>query len=140
MRAFRKQYVVHAVDLSRHALLSSWLVCAVNRFPAVTKVFSLPVHSTLGANKKVSISNPYTYDSTFRLFTDQPHLLQFKEEELIVPAGDTRYIGLKFLPLESASRVAATAAGSTKLLVFVNNEDDKNEECMEITILYSDRN
>jgi len=139
LAAGRKQYVVHAVDLSRRALLSSWLVCAVNRFPAITKVFSLPVHSAFGANKKVSLSNPYTYDATFRFFTDQPHLLQFKESELVVPAGDTRYIGLKFLPLDGPSRAAATAAGSTKLLVFVNNEEDKNEECMEITVLYSDR-
>ena len=41
--AGRKQYVVHAVDLQRCALLSSWLVCAVNRLPAVTKAFSLSV-------------------------------------------------------------------------------------------------
>lgn len=27
----------------------------------------------------------------------------------------------------------------TKLLVFVNNEDDKNEECMEVTVVYNDR-
>ena len=46
--AGRKQYVVHAVDLQRGALLSSWLVCAVNRLPAVTKAFSLSVpHLTL---------------------------------------------------------------------------------------------
>ena len=43
--AGRKQYVVHAVDLQRGALLSSWLVCAVNRLPAVTKAFSLSVNS-----------------------------------------------------------------------------------------------
>ena len=41
--AGRKQYVVHAVDLQRGALLNSWLVCAVNRLPAVTKAFSLSV-------------------------------------------------------------------------------------------------
>lgn len=132
--------MVHAVDLSRRALISSWLVCAVNRFPAITKVFSLPVHSAFGANKKVSINNPYTYDATFRLSTDQPHLLHFKQSEMVVPAGEMQYIGLKFLPLDPASRAAATEAGSTKIHVFVNNEDDKNEECMEITILYSDRN
>ena len=93
-----------------------------------------------GTNKKVSLANPYTYDATFNLLTDQPHLLQFKQTDLLVPAGETRYIGLKFAALEGASRAAAAAAGSTKVLVFVNNEDDKNEECMEITLLYSDRN
>eukprot|EP00965_Chrysotila_dentata_P014499 480203-Pleurochrysis_carterae.AAC.1 len=130
--AGRFQHVVHAVDLASRTLVSSWLVCAVSRVPAITKSFSLTVPTRLGANRKVALSNPYTYDATFLLDTDSPHLLGFKQKELAVPAGDTRYIGLKFSPAPSP------LAKSHKLLVFVNNDDDKNEECMEITVVYSD--
>ena len=127
----RKQYVVHAVDLSRGALLASWLVNAVQRLPAVTKAFSLTVPRSYGANKKVSLCNPYTYDAHFVLSTDRPDLLSFKQPTLPIPAGETRYIGLKFV-------APAAVAGSDKLFVFVNNEEDKNEELMEITVVFSD--
>ena len=67
----RRQYVVHAVDLARRALLASWLVCAVNRLPAVTKSFSLTIPAALGARKKVSLANPYSYDTTYKFYSDQ---------------------------------------------------------------------
>jgi len=50
---------------------------------------------------------------------------------LPIPAGETRYIGLKFAPHAEGSPSAAT------LRVYVNNADDKNEECMEIEVLYT---
>ena len=127
----RKQYVVHAVDLNRGALLAAWLVNAVQRLPAVTKAFSLTVPHRYGASKKVSLSNPYTHDVHFVLSTDRPDLLSFKQPTLPIPAGETRYIGLKFVS-------PAAVVGSDKLFVFVNNEEDKNEELMEITVVFSD--
>jgi hypothetical protein len=108
LSAGRKQYVVHAVDLSRRVLLSSWLVCAVNRLPAVTKAFSLSVHASYGANKKISLANPYTYDATFRFFTDQPHLLSFKQSEQLIAAGEKAFIGLRFAPLTSRGGVSGS--------------------------------
>lgn len=48
---------------------------------------------------------------------------------MLVPAGETRYIGLKFA-------APPAVLGSAKLHVFVNNEEDKNEECMEISLSY----
>ena len=39
---------------------------------------------------------------------------------MLVPAGETRYIGLKFA-------APPAVLGSAKLHVFVNNEEDKNE-------------
>ena len=130
----RRQYVVHAVDLSRRALLSSWLVCAVNRLPAITKQFTLQVPEALGARKKVALANPYTYDTTFSFYTDAPHLLSFKSPSQLIPAGESRYVGLHFASLPKGS---SARSGETKVLVFVNNEEDKNEECMEITVLYT---
>ena len=50
-----------------------------------------------------------------------------------IPSHETRYVGLHFSPLPTG----APSEGDTKVLVFVNNEDDKNEECMEIALSYS---
>ena len=127
------------MELVKNSLIDAWVVCATNRLPGVSKAFSLTVHSAFGANKKVSFTNHYSYEAKFGLFTDQPHLLSFKQPELHVPPHEQRYIGLQFAPLHGESRANAEAQGSTTVLVFVNNEDDKNEECMEITIYYSVR-
>ena len=146
--------------LLRRALLHSYLLCAVSRLPAITKAFSLAVPARLGANRKVvalfnnpyprsspprhtshlptpthiskvALSNPYSYDANFLLSTDRPERLGFKQRAIAVPAGEMRYIGLKFAATE------APAPRVEKLLVFVNNADDKNEECMEIAVEYS---
>lgn len=138
----RRQYVVHAVDLSRRALLASWLVCAVNRLPAITKAFELQVPAALGARKKVALSNPYAYDATFHFSTDRPHLLSFSAPSITIPSQEAKYIGLHFSPMPSAGGAAASKGraapsdGHTRVLVFVNNEEDKNEECMEISLRY----
>ena len=68
----------------------------------------------------------------FHLSTDRPELLALKQRCLRIPAKEQRYIGLEFL----APPVGIV--GSAKMLVFVNNEEDKNEECMEITVAYAD--
>ena len=54
-------------------------------------------------------------------------------QSLPIPAGGTRYIGLQFAPIAGG---AAVSAGETRVLVFVNNEEDKNEECMQINVGY----
>jgi len=130
----RQRYVVHAVELQSRKLVASWLINATQRLPAITKAFSLTVPLTLGANRKVSLTNPYTYDSRFFFRTDQPQLLAFKEAAIAIPAGESRYIGLSFVALSVSDMVASTVI----LRVFVNNDDDKNEECMEITVVYTD--
>ena len=84
--------------------------------------------------RQVSLANPYTYDTLFSFATDSPHLLAFKEPALAVPAGEVRYVGLRFLPPTGADAMASTV----KVFVFVNNDEDKNEECMEITVVYTD--
>ena len=62
----------------------------------------------------------------------QPHLLKFSQPSLTLPAGESRYIGLQFAPLPNGK----PSGGETRLMVFVNNEEDKNEECMEISVVY----
>lgn len=71
----------------------------------------------------------------FHLSTDKPQLLKLKQSSLPIPAGEARYIGLSFLPTANNAPPVKT---TTKLLIFVNNDEDKNEECMEITVIYTD--
>jgi len=127
----RRQYVVHAVDLQRRALLSSWLVCANSRLPAVTKAFTLTVPLHLGANKKVALTNSYAHPAEFFFDTDRPDELSFKQVSLVVPPGEVRHIGLRF-----AARPDGVPCTS-KIFVFVNDHEDKNEECMEISVAYA---
>ena len=65
----RKQYVIHLVELRSYTLLASYLVAAVARLPSVTKSFSLAVPASLGANRKVSLANPYSYNMNFLIHT-----------------------------------------------------------------------
>jgi len=132
IKAGRMQYIVHAVDLSRRALLSSWLIHTITQFPTITKAFSLTIDPVAGAHKKISFANPYSYDATFHAFTDQPHLMRFKHSFLHIPAGETQFIQVQFLPLCTNRLVT-----STRLLIFVNNEDDKNEECLDLIVHHS---
>jgi hypothetical protein len=39
-----------------------------------------------GAHKKVSLANPYTYDTHFALSTDRPDLLSFKQPTVLAPS------------------------------------------------------
>ena len=67
----------------------------------------------------------------FHLSTDRPELLALKQRCLRIPGKEQRYIGLEFL----APPVGIV--GSAKMLVFVNNEEGKNEELLEVTATYA---
>ena len=60
----------------------------------------------------------------------QPKLLSFRDSvgELAIAAKGQQYIPLRF-----ASR---RAGGSTEVLVFINDEHDRTEECLCISIQY----
>ena len=61
--------------------------------------------------------NPNLNPALTPTLTSNPHP---HPTQVLVPAGETRYIGLKFAP-------PPAVLGSAKLHVFVNNEEDKNE-------------
>ena len=52
-------------------------------------------------------------------------------------AAQVQAQGPKVLVAQRALPVGTINAGETKLLVFVNNDEDKNEECMEVTVVYT---
>lgn len=63
-----------------------------------------------------------------QILTDRPDLLQFKENLLELEGGAAQPIGLRFAPV--------THPGIAELLVFINDEEDKNEETFRITAEY----
>jgi nephrocystin-4 len=109
-------------------LVSSWNVVLHSTAPSITKSFEISIPRGKAVSKRVSYKNPYAYRKVLYLRTDQPYLVQFKEEVLELDAGATQYIGMKFAP---CSNVAATS-----VLIFLNDESDSIEECLQVRVVY----
>ncbi|XP_044798847.1 nephrocystin-4 isoform X4 [Bubalus bubalis] len=121
---------LHLVDVDAHQLVASWLLCLSCRPPLISKAFEikLPTGSGRGANKRITYTNPYPSRRAYRLHSDHPHLLQFKEEAFQVGGGETYTIGLRF-----ASR---QRAGEEEILIYINDHEDKNEETFCVKVIY----
>ena len=81
-----------------------------------------------GSNKRISYTNPYPTKRVFLLRTNREDLLQFKEPRMEFSGGETKNIGLRFAPTQMP--------GTIEFLVFINDEDDKNEETFCVSALY----
>ncbi|XP_055438430.1 nephrocystin-4 [Bubalus kerabau] len=121
---------LHLVDVDAHQLVASWLLCLSCRPPLISKAFEikLPTGSGRGANKRITYTNPYPSRRAYRLHSDHPHLLQFKEDAFQVGGGETYTIGLRF-----ASR---QRAGEEEILIYINDHEDKNEETFCVKVIY----
>jgi hypothetical protein len=98
--------------------------------PAVTKVFEIKLLKGKASNKKLSYTNPFLHSKVLTLRSSAPHLMQFKNAILDLKGGETQYIGLRFAPI--------VAQDEADILVFLNNENDKVEECLSIHVEYQD--
>jgi len=131
-QAGRRDILVNFIDASGGSAkpLYSWLISARAKVPLVSKRYDIRLPIGKPCNKKIMYTNPYSSDKVFRLRTDQPKLLSFRDNqgELAIAAKGQQYIGLRF-----ASR---RAGGSTQVLVFINDEHDRTEECLCVSIQY----
>lgn len=89
------------------------------------RTFEIEMPAGTVANKKITYTNPYQEFRTFVLRCNQPWLVHFTPPRLQLPAGATRPVGITF-----DARAATT--GIVDVLVFVNDEEDKTEECFKI--------
>uniref|UniRef100_A0A8C0CDG9 Nephrocystin 4 n=1 Tax=Balaenoptera musculus TaxID=9771 RepID=A0A8C0CDG9_BALMU len=121
---------LNLVDVDAHQLVASWLVCLSCRPPLISKAFeiTLPAGGGKGANKRITYTNPYPSPRAYRLHSDHPRLLQFKEDAFQVRGGETYAIGLRF-----ASR---QEAGEEEILIYINDHEDKNEETFCVKVIY----
>ena len=131
LRPGSKFFYLNVVDPEYHQLIRSWLVCAGCRSPIVSRAFelSLPVggggrHSS----KRITYTNPYPVARKFHLLCDRNDLLQFKETVIEIGPGEPHPIGLRFLPVMQP--------GIAEIMVFINDEEDKNEETFRVTANY----
>ncbi|KAM9786039.1 nephrocystin-4 [Neosynchiropus ocellatus] len=122
---------VNAVDVEQRRLVSGWLLCLNVHRPVLSKAFEVhvPVRRGRGSSRKISYTNPYASSRTFLLRSDHPDLLQFKEDQFKVGAGEVYTIGLRFAPSQSP--------GSAEILVYVNNLEEKTEETFCVKVVYS---
>ncbi|XP_069120570.1 nephrocystin-4-like isoform X2 [Argopecten irradians] len=130
MKAGNKFFYINVVDVEYHQLIRSWLVCVSCRAPMVSRSFDvvLPMGGGKGSSKRIPYTNPYPHKKVFVLLNNREDLLQFRESRLEIEGGETQTIGLRFTPV--------TKAGSVEIMVFINDEDDKNEETFKIMVTY----
>ncbi|XP_063965441.1 nephrocystin-4-like isoform X1 [Lytechinus pictus] len=122
---------INVVDIEYHVLVRSWLVSVICRAPYITKSFELqlPVGGGKGSNKRISYTNRYPQRRVFFIRCNRDDLLQFKETRIEIGGGDAYPLGLRFAPCHQP--------GTAEILIFINNEDDKNEETFQVTAIYS---
>ena len=120
-------YMVNVVDTKNKVLVEQWMVHTSASLPVVSKTYDIPVSTTLHpVHKNISFTNPYTSTKTFKLKTNKPELVQFKDNELSVPSKESVNIGLVLSPI--------CLSQSNYILVFVNDVDQKCEECFALRI------
>jgi len=119
--------LAHIVDTETRELVQALIVSTDSRAPLISKTFEVEMLAGATVNKKITYTNPYQTERVFFLRASQPWLVRFRPDRLDLPAGARRAIGLTF-----DGREAAT--GSQDVLIFINDEDDKNEECFKVKI------
>ncbi|XP_038060969.1 nephrocystin-4-like [Patiria miniata] len=122
---------INVVDKEYHQLIRSWLVCVQCRQPVISKAFELqlPVGGGKGSNKRITYTNPYQQSKEFNIRCNRDELLQFKEGRVKIGGGETYGLGLRFAPCQQP--------GIAEILIFINDDQDNNEETFQIRAIYS---
>ncbi|XP_051525966.1 nephrocystin-4-like [Myxocyprinus asiaticus] len=130
LRPGSRFFYLNVVDVDIRQLVASWLLCITCRQPVISKAFEIkvPVDGGRGSNKKINFTNPYSSSRVFKLHTDHPDLLQFKEERFQIGGGEIYTIGLRFAPSQNP--------GTEEILVFINDHQDKNEDTYCVSVQY----
>lgn len=122
------QIRVHLVDLDSHELISAWLVKATAALPEVSKTFDVDLSCGHAAHKKIAYVNPWNEPRKFTIRTSDPVHVRAKDPELEIPPKTKAYIRLWF--------AAAHKSIVRQVLIFVNDEDGQNEECLLLKATY----
>ncbi|XP_016069018.1 PREDICTED: nephrocystin-4, partial [Miniopterus natalensis] len=121
---------LNVVDVDYHQLVASWLVCLSCRLPLISKAFEITMAAGegKGSSKMITYTNPYPFRRTYRLHSNRPDLLRFKEDAFQVAGGETYTIGLRFAPSRSP--------GEQEVLIHIDDAEDKNEETFCVKVVY----
>ncbi|KAJ3127709.1 hypothetical protein HK098_005945 [Nowakowskiella sp. JEL0407] len=124
---------LNVIDVEQRLLLGAWWINLIYKSPTITQIFDLRVARNAITNKKVSYTNPYNRTKTLHVSTDHSELLEFKEPVIVFEAGSTKYIGMRILPSENTIYRHHEVV---EIHVFLNDEEDNNEECLCLKIFY----
>ncbi|KAI9003253.1 hypothetical protein BC832DRAFT_99374 [Gaertneriomyces semiglobifer] len=124
-----KSIVLNVVDVDQRYPVSSWYIVPHCTLPTVTKAFEITVPRGKSLNKRISYTNPYPSRKLFRLATNCTDLIEFKSSALNLEGGSTDYIHIRFLP--------HTREDIADILIFLNDEQDRTEECLCIRVRYT---
>ncbi|KAJ3019900.1 Nephrocystin-4 [Thoreauomyces humboldtii] len=124
-----QQLILNVVDVDTTRLHSSYLLHLHTSAPPITKSFTLTLPRSTTQSKRISYTNPYARNKTFRLHTPTPHLLAFVHNTLDLGPGETVYIGLRLLAWSGDERVV-------DVMVMLNDEEERVEECLGLRIMY----
>lgn len=155
IRTGAKHFYLNIVDIEQSTLVHSWFINVNCKPPVITKTFelTLPIaaatSSSLPSMKRVSFTNPYATERVFVFATNRDDLLTFKERRIkyIIDllllkisklcylccysrfsAGEQKTLALRFLP--------NPFTGFVEIYVFINNENDTNEETFALRVHY----
>lgn len=121
------RYFVNVVDTEFRQLIRSFMVVANVEAPIISKSFEMSLVVGHRASKRISYTNPYPSERNYQLFSNRPDFLSFKDDLLVLAGGEARNISMRF----DSCRVP----GTHNVLVFVNDMEGKNEECLAIRII-----
>uniref|UniRef100_A0A4W3GNG7 Nephrocystin 4 n=1 Tax=Callorhinchus milii TaxID=7868 RepID=A0A4W3GNG7_CALMI len=120
---------LNVVDIEYRQLVASWLMYVACGQPFISKAFevTIPVREGKGSTKRISYTNLYPTKRVFFLRTNRADLLRYKEDYFEVGGGETYSIGLRFAP--------GQAPGVEEILIFINDQEEKNEAtfCVKVT-------
>lgn len=122
-----RDHLVHVVDARNRTVLERWMVHTSSTLPLVSKTYDIVREISLApVHKSISFTNPYPSEKRFKLKTNKPELVQFRERELVVPSQQSTNIGLVLSP--------TAVSHPNYILVFVNDVQEKCEECFALRI------
>jgi len=130
--AGKMDILLHVVDAETRELVQSMILATSSQAPIVSKTFEVEVVAGTTLNKKISYTNPYQIPRVFSVRSTHPWLLHIKPERLDLPGSAKRPVGLTF-------DGRASPASTEDVLIFINDEDDKNEECFRVRVRVLDR-
>jgi Ca2+-binding EF-hand superfamily protein len=129
LRVGNNRMLVNMVDLDTHELVAAWLATVTASAPIVTKTYEVGIPVGGSAHKKIAYVNQWDRNRNFELRTSDPNVMKCKEPKLSVRKHGKAFIRLFFQPVH--------VPGIREFFVFVNDDEDQNEECLLIKVHFS---
>ena len=149
-RAGIQNYSVNVVDVENHQLVETWMIKVDTRMPVISKQFGelikclkkcsisivflahkIPFGQSQPITKRISYTNPYAIRKTFLFNSSRPDLLQLQHQKLDFQGNEKRFLNFTLLP-------AFDVQPEVDVIIFINNEQDTNEDAYSIRISYTD--